>query len=57
MAFSAKDLQGTARILKGHGIDYELRKLDRLIARKRAAASETRRADASASADSQELVA
>ena len=29
MAFSAKDLQGTARILKGHGIDYELRKLDR----------------------------
>jgi catechol 2,3-dioxygenase-like lactoylglutathione lyase family enzyme len=29
MAFSAKDLQGTARILKGHGIEYELRKLDR----------------------------
>jgi len=29
MAFSAKDLQGTARILKSHGIDYELRKLDR----------------------------
>ena len=29
MAFSAKDLQGTARILKAHGIDYELRKLER----------------------------
>jgi catechol 2,3-dioxygenase-like lactoylglutathione lyase family enzyme len=29
MAFSAKDLPGTARVLKAAGIDYELRKLDR----------------------------
>jgi hypothetical protein len=29
MAFSAKDLPGTAHNLKAAGIDYELRKLDR----------------------------